>query len=268
LKNRRIDRPTDMEQYGHALRMIAPTPSLKGLLARVYSRAALPYLAVIVLVAVAVVMGGREIAHHIKAVEAWVSALGPWGVLAFVVLYAIASSCLFPDSILCIAAGAMFGLGWGIPAVLAGALLGSSLQFALSHHLLKQRIGKVLAARPSLAAIQRAVMRDEFRLQVLLRLTPLNPATISYVLGATGVRFAGFITACLALTPHLAVGVYFGRATKHATLLASETARSARLHDLVLGVGLLTCIVVMVVISRMARKALTEAVEQACAAAT
>ena len=257
-----------MEQYGHALRMNAPTPSLKGLLARVYSRAALPYLVVIVLLVVAVVLSGREIEHHIKAVEAWVSALGSWGVLVFVVLYAIASSCLFPDTILCIAAGAMFGPGWGIPAVLAGSLIGSSLQFALSKHLLKQKIGKVLAARPSLAAIQRAVIRDEFRLQVLLRLTPLNPATISYVLGATGVRFSGFITACLALAPHLAVAVYFGRATKHATLLASGTARTAHLHDLMLGVGLLTCITVMVVISRMARKALTEAVEQACADAT
>lgn len=77
-------------------------------------------------------------------------------------VFAIASSCLFPDTLLCIIAGAMLGLGVGIPAVLAGSLLAAALQFALSHHLPKKRIEKVLATRPSLAAIQRAVVRDEF----------------------------------------------------------------------------------------------------------
>jgi hypothetical protein len=56
---------------------------------------------------------------------------------------------------------------------------------------LRARIQRALAARTSLAAIQRDVRRDEFRLQVLLRPTPLNPATINYPLGAAGVRFSG-----------------------------------------------------------------------------
>lgn len=245
--------------------MKLPTTSLKALLARVYSLAALPYLVATVLMVIAVVAGGREIVHHIRSIEAWIATLGPWGLAAFVALYVIASSCLFPDSILCIIAGAIFGLSWGIPAVIVGSLLASSLQFMLSRHLLKARIERILATRPSLAAVQGAVVHDEFRLQVLLRLTPLNPATVSYVLGATGVGFPGFIAACLALAPHLALAVYFGRVSKHATLLAGDSARTARLHDLMLVAGLLTCIVVMVVISKMARKALTQAVEQAAA---
>ena len=115
----------------------------------------------------------------------------------FVGLFALATSVLLPDTVLCIIAGALFGLGWGVAAVLAGSFLAAAIQFALAHQLLRARIQRTLAARPSLAAIQRAVSRDEFRLQVLLRLTPLNPATISYLLGAAGVRFSGFLIAWL-----------------------------------------------------------------------
>jgi uncharacterized membrane protein YdjX (TVP38/TMEM64 family) len=151
---------------------------------------------------------------------------------------------------------------WGLAAVLTGSVLAGAMQFALSHKLLRARIQRALAARPSLAAIQRAVSRDELRLQVLLRLTPLNPATISYLLGAAGVRFSGFLIALLALTPNLVIEVYFGRVGKHVARLAVSDARTAHLHDLVIIGGLAVCIVVMAVVSRMARKALMQAVTE------
>ena len=155
---------------------------VRRLFARASSRAALPYLAVALLLAVAVVFGGREIKHHINAIELWITGLGPWGVLAFIGLFALSTSFLVPDTVLCIIAGALFGVGWGVAAVLAGSLLAATIQFALARRLLRERIQRMLAARPSLAAIQRAVSCDEFRLQLLLRLPPLNPATVSYLL--------------------------------------------------------------------------------------
>jgi uncharacterized membrane protein YdjX (TVP38/TMEM64 family) len=231
-------------------------------LARAYSRAAIPYLAVGVLLIVAIVGAGREIEHHINSIESWITKLGPWGVFAFVGLFVMATSFLLPDTVLCIIAGALFRMYWGLAAVLAGSLLAGAMQFALSHKLLRTRIQRTLAARPSLAAIQSAVSRDEFGLQVLLRLTPLNPATISYLLGAAGVRFSGFLIALLALTPNLVIEVYFGHVGKHAARLAGSNARTAHLHDLVVIGGLAVCIVVMVFVSRMARKAVMQAVAE------
>jgi uncharacterized membrane protein YdjX (TVP38/TMEM64 family) len=230
-------------------------------LARANSRAALPYLAVVLLMIVAIVVGGREIEHHIHAIESWITKLGPWGVFAFVGLFALATSFLLPDTLLCIIAGALFGLFWGAAAVLAGSLIAAAIQFALSRKLLRARIQRTLASKPSLAAIQRAASRDEFRLQVLLRLTPLNPATISYLLGAASVRFSGFLIACLALTPNLVIEVYFGHVGKHAVRLATS-ARTAHLHDLATVGGLAVCVVVMVLVSRMARNAVMKAVSE------
>jgi uncharacterized membrane protein YdjX (TVP38/TMEM64 family) len=246
----------------HSAEDMEASDRVRRFLARAYSRAALPYLAAGLLLIVAIVAGGREIEHHINAIESWITKLGPWGVLAFVGLFALATSALLPDTVLCIIAGALFGLGWGVAAVLAGSVLAAAIQFALAHQLLRARIQRTLAARPSLAAIQRAVSRDEFRLQALLRLTPLNPATISYLLGAAGVRFSGFLIACLALTPNLAIEVYFGHVGKHAARLAGSNARTAHLHDLAIIGGLAVCVAVLVLVSRMARKAVTEAVAE------
>jgi uncharacterized membrane protein YdjX (TVP38/TMEM64 family) len=146
--------------------------------------------------------------------------------------------------------------------VLSGNLMAAAIQFGLARKLLRKRIDRTLAARPSLAAIQRAVKGDDFRLQVLLRLTPLNPASVNYLLGAAGVRFSRFLLACLALTPHLLLEVYFGHAGKHAARLAGSEGRTAHLHDLVIFGGLAVCVVVMVFVSRLARKALSQAVAE------
>jgi uncharacterized membrane protein YdjX (TVP38/TMEM64 family) len=233
---------------------------VRRLLARAYSRAALPYLAVGLLLIVAIVIAGREIEHHIITIEAWITKLGPWGVLAYIGLFVLTTSLLIPDTVLCIIAGALFGLGWGVAAVVAGSVLAGAMQYLLSRKLLRVRIQRMLAARPSLAAIQRAVSRSEFRLQVLLRLTPLNPATINYLLGAAGVRFSGFLIACLALAPNLAIEVYFGYAGRQAAWLAGSEARTAHLHYLAMIGGLAVCIAVMVLVSRIARKAVMQAV--------
>ncbi|HUU44525.1 MAG TPA: RsmG family class I SAM-dependent methyltransferase [Acidobacteriota bacterium] len=84
---------------------------VRRLLTRASFRAALPYLAIGILVVIAVVLVGREIDHHINAIESWIAQLGPWGVLAFVALFVLATSFLAPDTVLCIIAGAAQALG-------------------------------------------------------------------------------------------------------------------------------------------------------------
>jgi len=236
---------------------------MRQFLAHAHLLAMLSYVVIGLIMLIAVLVIGREIDHHINAIESWVAKLGPLGVLAFVGLFVFATSFLLPDTVLCFIAGALFGLRWGIIAVVVGSLLAGSLQFALAHQFLRTPIQKALAARPSLKAIQRAVSHDQFRLQVFLRLAPLNPATISYLLGAADVRFSGFLIGCLALIPNLAIEVYFGHAGKHVARMASGNARTAHLHDIVIVIGLVMCIVVMVLISKIARRAVTQAVAEA-----
>ena len=59
---------------------------------------------------------------------------------------------------------------------------------------------------------------------------------------------------------NLAIEVYFGYVGKQAAWLAGSDARTAHLHDLALIGGLAVCIAVMIFVSRMARKAVMQAV--------
>lgn len=236
--------------------------SIRQLLTNARFSTVLTYLLMGLLLVAAIIFAGKEIGHHIDMIDAWITDLGPWGVLAFIALFVVATSVLMPDSILSIMAGALFGLAWGASAIVAGSLLAAALQYALSQRVLRARIKRVVDNSPSLAAIQRTICHDALRLQALLRLTPLNPATVSYILGAAGVRFYSFMLACLALVPTLFIEVYLGFAGKHVARMAGRNTTAVYLHDVIVIGGLVVTVIVMVVVSRMARKAFLEAVSR------
>jgi uncharacterized membrane protein YdjX (TVP38/TMEM64 family) len=226
-------------------------------------RTLLVYLGMgLLLIAVLVVLGD-EIAHHLRAIDAWIVSLGLWGVLAFVGLFVVATSVFVPETVLSIMAGALFGMAEGLLTVVAAGLAAATAQFVLSRWVLRSRIERTLTAKPSLAALQHAVLLSEFRLQVMIRLTPLNPATLNYLLGAAGVRLRGFLLASLAFLPHQVVEVYFGHAGRHVTKITGRIGSAVYLQDaLVLG-GLIMCIIVLALITRTARRAVAVALAEA-----
>jgi uncharacterized membrane protein YdjX (TVP38/TMEM64 family) len=204
---------------------------------------------------------GDELGRHLDHLEAAIAGLGSWGLPVFVLLYAMLTSLFVPDLLLGIVAGASFGFTRGLAMAAAGTLGGASLQYALSRHLLKPTIDRFVLSRPALAAIQLAVRQEELRLQLLIRLTPLNRALTSYVLGAVGVGFGRFAAACVALLPSLCLEVSLGCAGRHLARIAGRPAHTVFLHDILLFAGLVVAVVVMVVVSRTARRAVEAAAE-------
>lgn len=219
----------------------------------------LPRVAYAVLLVIAIAILGEEVHRHTVAIEAWIAGLGVWSFLVFAALFVVLTSVFVPDTALAITAGALFGLARGVAVIWIGGVLAAAAQYALSRRLLKRRIDGMLAARPRLAAIEQAVKQQEFRLQLLVRLTPLSPTLTSYVLGAAGVRFSWFTLSCLGLFPALAVEVYFGYIGRHVARMAGRNQQSVLLHDAVTFGGLLIGIVAMAAIAKMARHAVEEA---------
>ena len=231
------------------------------LLRRAGRRATLPFIAVAVVVVVLIVVLGREAGHHVAEIERWIVALGPIGLAVFVGLLVLGTSVLIPESLFAITAGAVFGVWPGFVTVLVGNLLAASLQYVLARRLLRERIQRTLSSRPQLAAVQRAVLQDETRLQLLLRLTPLNAASLSYVFGAAGVRFAGFLLACVGLIPHLLMEVYLGHAGQRLTHVVAGARSHSFAHEAVTFGGLLITAIVVFVVSRIARKTIARTLD-------
>ncbi len=193
--------------------------------------------------------------RHFQDIENWIKDSGAWALVIFVVVYVVLCTFFVPDTVLGIAAGTIFGFTHGLAAATLGSVLGAILQYGLAHRLLRPTVERFILRKPALASLQTAVLQQEFRLQLLIRLTPLNRTLTNYMLGAAGVGFLRFVAACVGFLPTLCLEVYFGYAGKQMVAATSQPGHAAELQDVVMVVGLVVAIIVMVVISRMARRA-------------
>ena len=221
-------------------------------------------LIVLVLVAglAVLLVAGREALALLPRFSAWVQELGPLGPLVFIAGYGVAAVVLFPAVSLTLAAGAIFGLPAGVLYVMLGSTLGAALAFLCGRYLARHFVEHLLARHPRLVAIDRAVESQGFRLVFLLRLSPAVPYTLlNYALGLSRVRFADYIAGSIGMLPVVTMYTYSGKVAGDLASLASGTAApQGAAHYTMLGLGLASTIAVTIVITRMARKAIDEAV--------
>lgn len=206
-----------------------------------------------------VVYFGRFAVHEIKAMEDWVASHGLWGWAGFLIMTVVLTSMLVPDTLLAVAAGAMFGLLWGTMLTVVAATITAVLNFLAAQSLLRPWIEKMLEQHPKLQAIRQAANRKGLQLQLLLRLAPINPVSVSYVMGASGIRFSTFLIGTAGLIPGLFVEVYLGHLASHLTKVAGNASEHSTLHTVVTIVGFVLSIIVLISITRIAAKALADA---------
>jgi uncharacterized membrane protein YdjX (TVP38/TMEM64 family) len=118
-----------------------------------------------------------------------------------------------------------------------------------------------VARHPGLAAVDRAVQSEGTRMVWLLRLTPLIPFTaLNYLLGITSIRWSHTLLAAPAMLPGTFLYVYYGHLIGDvmAVVAGARPPRTPAQYTL-LAVGLMAAASVAWRVSRMARRALTEA---------
>ncbi len=207
----------------------------------------------------AVVWFGRNAGHEIHEMESWIAGHGMVGWIVFVIMMIVFTSVFVPDTVLAVAAGVLYGLFWGAVLTVIGAILTAALNFFAGRSLLRPQIEAMLQRHPKLRAIQVAAQREGLRLQVLLRLAPINAVSVSYVLGASGVRFPQFLIASFAMIPGLFCEVYFGYLTSHVTKAVGNVSEHSTLQTVVAILAFTVCVALMIYISRVASRAIAEA---------
>jgi uncharacterized membrane protein YdjX (TVP38/TMEM64 family) len=213
-------------------------------------------LVVLSLLVVLAFVFGREFAHHIPTIEHWISSHGWLGPVVFVAGAVLLTSVFVPDTVFAVIAGALFGVVGGTLVMILACYGTASLNFTLSRRFLHDTVCRSLAGRPRLAAIHRAVAAEGVRFQFLLRLTPLNPVAVNYVLGASGTSFPTFLAACAGMIPLLGVEVYFGHAASHLAVVAGGVEQHSTAHTVLTLGGLGLCVGLLTHLTRIAKKAL------------
>jgi uncharacterized membrane protein YdjX (TVP38/TMEM64 family) len=222
------------------------------------SKKALGWTLAIVVIVAALMLAGRQVAGFVPAFVAWVDGLGWWGPAIFIVGYVVATVAMVPGTVLTLAAGAVFGIGWGFVWVLTGATLGAIAAFLVSRYVARGMVERKLADE-RFEAVDRAVGEHGFKIVALLRLSPAFPFNaLNYGLGLTRVRLRDYALACLAMAPGTLLYVYYGAvAGDIAGAAAGEVERGLE-QWLFLGLGLVATVIVTIIITRIARRALRE----------
>ena len=219
-------------------------------------------LALAVLAVAVLVWIRSDISSFLRNVLETVSELGPWGPVAFLLVYVAATVLLLPGFILTLGAGFVFGLGWGIVLVSASSTLGATASFLIGRYLARDWVAGKMRAFPRFAAVDEAVAEEGWKIVGLTRLSPAFPFNLlNYAYGITRVKLRHYVLASwLGMLPGTILYVYIGSlAGDLATLGAAGRERTPG-EWAFYGVGLLATVAVTVQVTRLARRALDKRV--------
>ena len=213
----------------------------------------------VALIALSVAASFIPLAEWIETISDWVKTLGPFGVVVFVLIYAVATVLFMPGSVLTIAAGLIFGVALGTLAAWSGAVLGASLAFIVGRYLARSKIEEKTKDNEKFQAIDEAIGKRGWKIIGLLRLSPLIPFNASnYFYGITKVGFWPYVLASAGgMLPGTLLYVYLGAAGK-AGLGGGGMEQHSPLKYVFFGVGLVVTIGVTIWVSTIAKKALKE----------
>lgn len=218
----------------------------------------IPWLKLLVVIAVVVglLLVGKQLGNQVDAFKAYIAGLGPLGPLVFIAAYVLATVLFGPGSVLTLAAGALFGLGFGFVYAFIGAVLGSSAAFLIARYLARARVEGWVAGNAKFAAVDRAIAKEGRKIVFLLRLSPVFPFNfLNYSLGLTSARFVDYLIASLGMIPGTLLYVYLG--TVAGTVASGSGGGTGKY--LLLGVGLAATVLVTIFVTRLARRELAAA---------
>jgi uncharacterized membrane protein YdjX (TVP38/TMEM64 family) len=186
-----------------------------------------------------------------------------WGPVIFAAAYAVACV-VIPASIMTLAAGSLFGVVVGTIVVSLASITGASIAFWLGRTLARGLIEKRLAGNSRFHALDQAVAAGGFKIVLLTRLSPLFPfVLLNYAFGLTKVRFRDYILASwIGMLPGTVMYVYLGSTVTELAKVATGKVEGGPAQRVLFFVGLAATIVVTVYVTRLARRALRQAVPE------
>ena len=192
----------------------------------------------------------------------WIRGAGAVGVLVYALVYVGATLLLLPGSLLTAGAGFAYGPLVGTALVSPVSVIAALLAFLTGRFVAREWVARRVAGNPKFAAIDDAVGRSGFKIVLLLRLSPILPFNLlNYALGLTRVRVRDYVVGSLVgMLPGTFLYVYLGSLVTSASELASGKRPHAGPweHVLYWG-GLVATLVVTVLITRLSRRALQDA---------
>ena len=146
----------------------------------------------------------------VHQIQAFVASLGPWGPLAFMLVYTVGPAFLVPGLPFDLAAGILFGPVWGTVYSLVGGTAGATVAFLAARTVGRDWTEKRLSG--PLKKLKEGVDKGGWEFVAFVRLVPVIPFNLlNYTLGLTRIRLVPYVLASFVfMAPATAVYVYAG----------------------------------------------------------
>jgi uncharacterized membrane protein YdjX (TVP38/TMEM64 family) len=146
---------------------------------------------------VGVVFAARYFGEYLdqEGLKRWIGGLGPWGPVAYMLLYSVAPSLMLPGLPITVVGGILFGPFWGVVYVAIGATVGASLAFLIARFMGRSWVeGALKGGR--LVEIDEEVKKKGWKIVAFTRLIPLFPYNfLNYAFGLTNIKFSHYVLA-------------------------------------------------------------------------
>jgi pyruvate/2-oxoglutarate dehydrogenase complex dihydrolipoamide dehydrogenase (E3) component/uncharacterized membrane protein YdjX (TVP38/TMEM64 family) len=222
-------------------------------------------LVLIACLAVAAAVAAWLLRDQLTPALHWVHDLGVWGLVILGAAYLPAALVAFPPAlILTVAAGAFYDIVSATIAISIGSTVAAAAAFLLGRTLARGWVERRMAGRPVFRALDTAVAESGFKIVLLTRLSPLLPYfLLNYAYGLTKVKFRDFVLASwIGMLPGTLLYIYIGSTAAGAAALAAGKAPETGVVGWVFwGVGLVATVVVALLVTYQARRALRQALK-------
>jgi uncharacterized membrane protein YdjX (TVP38/TMEM64 family) len=135
-----------------------------------------------------------SLSEMIQAGMDYIQAMGPLGMVYFILCFVALDVVSIPATPLVLSAGTLFGLPQGVALVLISGTLSACIAYAIGQTVLRSYVQDVfLRDNPKMARLDMAIGNDGFKVLFLLRLAPIFPLSlINYVYGASSIDFVSY----------------------------------------------------------------------------
>lgn len=212
-----------------------------------------------------------DVRSLLESLVARLQAFGVAGLLGLAAFYVVACVLMLPGSLLTLGMGALAGVLWpdrfffallcGTAAVSAGSVSGATVAFLLGRNLLRDSIAAKMAHNPRFAALDRAIGKRGLQMTFLVRLSPAFPfSLLNYALGLTSVSLRDYVLASwIGMLPGTVMYVYIGMLFG----LSATPGAGGLGQKVLLACGLVATAALVVYVTRVARRALAEVLDEA-----
>lgn len=189
----------------------------------------------------------------------YVEQVGPLGPAIFIAAYIVACVLFIPGFALTLGAGAIFGVVRGSILVSIASTLGATAAFLVGRYLARDWVARKISANEKFTAIDKAVGREGWKIVGLTRLSPIFPFNLlNYAYGLTNVRLRDYVLASwIGMMPGTVLYVYIGSLAR----LGVDASEASTADNVFYIVGLIAAAIVAVFITRIAKRALNEKID-------